>query len=433
MRTMQEHPLRYVLANEIHDRPFPDIGAPEQASYLVLFSSEDTRQADRKHLLALCERYGSDRPPKDASHFAVDLGSFKLKWERHSEFTAYTFFHRGEFARPFAEPPVRLVPKEWLSAMPGELIYAVHLAVEPGSAPERTVDDLSEFFVTEDLCSSYVGNRAAQLWTDFRIHEDGFGRILISDMHLAHGQAGRLAQRLLEIGTYRTMALLALPLARENGPTIMNIDHRLAELTQRINDLDGLEEERQLLDNLMRLSGEIEAIAASTVYRFSATEAYYPLVGARLAKLREERVKGHSSLGDFLDRRLGPATRTCQSIAARQEMLARRVARAANLLRTRIDITLERQNRDLLASMNRRARLHLRLQKTVEALSVAAITYYLVSLVGYALSGLSSTGVEVDVGLVRGLSIPLLAALAWFGMHRARRAILGEGTQEDGE
>ncbi len=28
MRTMQEHPLRYVLANEIHDRPFPDIGDP---------------------------------------------------------------------------------------------------------------------------------------------------------------------------------------------------------------------------------------------------------------------------------------------------------------------------------------------------------------------------------------------------------------------
>ena len=229
------------------------------------------------------------------------------------------------------------------------------------------------------------------------------------------------------------MALLALPLARETGPRIAHIDHRLAELTERINDLDGVEEERLLLDDLMRLSGEIEAITASAVYRFSATEAYYPLVGARLAKLREERIKGYSTLGEFLDRRLGPAMRTCESVAARQEVLARRVARAANLLRTRIDITLERQNRDLLASMNRRARLQLRLQKTVEALSVAAITYYLVSLVGYALSALGSAGFEVDVDLVRGLSIPVLAVLAWLGMRWARRAILGTSTDEGGD
>ena len=226
---------------------------------------------------------------------------------------------------------------------------------------------------------------------------------------------------------------LALPLARETGPRIAQIDHRLAELTQRINDLDGLEGERILLDELMRLSGEIEAITASTVYRFSATEAYYPLIGARFAKLREERVKGYSTLGEFLDRRLAPAMRTCESVAVRQEILARRVARAANLLRTRIDITLERQNRDLLASMDQRARLQLRLQKTVEALSVAAITYYLVSLVGYALSALRSSGVEVDVGLVRGLSIPVFAVLAWLGMRWARRAILGTGSNKGGD
>ena len=169
MNTMREHPLRYAIANEIHARPFPEIGAPEQVSYVVLFSSEDTKEADRAHLFTLCDRYGSDRPPEDANHFAADLGSFRLKWERHSEFTAYTFFHHGEFERPFARPPAGLVPKEWLSAMPGELLYAAHLAMEPASAPERSADALSDFFVAENLCSSYVGDRAAQVWTDFRI------------------------------------------------------------------------------------------------------------------------------------------------------------------------------------------------------------------------------------------------------------------------
>src|SRR3546814_18423991 len=57
---------------------------------------------------------------------------------------------------------------------------------------------------------------------------------------------------------------------------------------------------------------------------------------------------------------------------------------ASNLLRTRVDIELEAQNRDVLMSMNRRARLQLRLQETVEGLSVVAISYYVVGLVGYA-------------------------------------------------
>src|SRR3546814_8262212 len=85
-----------------------------------------------------------------------------------------------------------------------------------------------------------------------------------------------------------------------------------------------------------------------------------------------------------MDRRLAPAMRTCESAAGRLETLASRVGRASNLLRTRVDIELEAQNRDVLMSMNRRARLQLRLQETVEGLSVVAISYYVVGLVGYA-------------------------------------------------
>lgn len=39
------------------------------------------------------------------------------------------------------------------------------------------------------------------------------------------------------------------------------------------------------------------------------------------------------------------------------QMLSARVARAAHLLRTRVDVTLEQQNRDLLHSMDRQADL----------------------------------------------------------------------------
>ena len=47
---------------------------------------------------------------------------------------------------------------------------------------------------------------------------------------------------------------------------------------------------------------------------------------------------------------------------------------------------------NLLGAMNRRQQLQLRLQATVEGLSVAAITYYIVGLVGYAAKGLKEGG-----------------------------------------
>lgn len=424
---LRDHPLRYALTNELHARPFTELIAPEQVSHFGMLSPESEVAAERIHLLALCQRYGVAEVPLGATHFAADFGAFRLKWERHSEFTTYTFFHRGPAAEPFAEPASARVPRDWLDGLPGQLLVATHIVLVAEGAPALSADQLSRHFVPESLCRGLMLDGVADVWTDFRIHADGFARTLVQDRGMAPRQAGRLVQRLLETHTYRNMALLALPLAREIGPEITRIDKSLVRLTARMKTLETTADQQRLLDELISVSAEIEESIAATSYRFSAARAYNALVGERLTEMDEQAVEGQPRLSEFIERRLAPAMRTCESVAERQHALSERATRTADLLRTRVDIALEGQNRDLLASMDRRARLQLRLQQTVEGLSIAAITYYLVSLVGYALRAAQKAGAAVDVELWRGLSIPIVAVAAWGGLRLIRRALRRNG------
>jgi uncharacterized membrane-anchored protein len=266
---------------------------------------------------------------------------------------------------------------------------------------------------------------------DFKVRPDGFARILLRDSNLRPRQAGRLVQRLLEIETYRMTALLAFPAAKRHTGGLASIGERLTTITGRLNEGGDIGSERRLLDDLMMLSSEIEDVAAATTYRFSAASAYYALVLRRVEELREQRVEGLQTLSEFVDRRLAPAMRTCEAVAERLETLSRRVARASQLLRARVDIQLEAQNRDLLESMNRRARLQLRLQQTVEGLSIAAITYYLASLVGYLAKGAESAGLPVDPDLAVAIAIPLLAIAIWFALRRLHRRVRREDSAGD--
>lgn len=435
MVSFAEHPLRHALVNEVHARPFEQLTAPVRASHIALLSDESELARDRRHVAALCERFGLPTPGEDAKHYAGNFDRFRCKWERHTEFATYTFFEDAPFEAPFADPPIERVPQDWLEAMPGELLVACHLALAPGRArkagksgsgnkEEPDLDDLQRHFGTDSLTGSRMSGGNAEAWTDFRLHEDGFARILVRDVGLHARQAGRLVQRLLEIETYRLLALLALPLAREAAPEISAAARRLAEITGRMASIDGLEDERAMLGDLTQLAGRLEQLVSRNAYRFSAASAYYALVETRMAELREQRIEGTQTIREFMDRRMAPAIRTCEATAARQDRLAERLARATVMLRARVDIALEAQNRDLLRSMNRRARLQLRLQETVEGLSVAAISYYLVGLVAYAAKGVESAGVPVPVDLVTGLAIPVVLLGVWSAVRRIRRRLV---------
>lgn len=419
-----DHPLRAPLTNEVHARPFAALRTPERISHIAMLTGEGGSETDRAHLERLCRAFGAQPPPAGASHSIHDLGAFRLKWERHTEFCSWTVFEQGPFATPFAEPAVRLLPADWLAALPGSRLVAIHVAVER-AAPGATgaADALAGLFTADYLAGSRVAGGAAEAWTDFRIHDDGFGRILVRDHALGSRQAGRLVQRLLEIETYRMMALLALPVARETAPAISAVDRELVSITDAMREMAGPGDERRLLGRLVGLAADIERITAASSYRFGAARAYYDLVDRRIDELREQRIETVQTIREFMDRRLTPAVRTCLATAARLEATAERLARATSLLRTRVDLVVEEQNQALLASMERRARLQLRLQETVEGLSVVAISYYGVGLLGYAFKGLERAGLPVHPDVAVAAAIPAVVALVWLLVRRIRRGL----------
>jgi len=425
-----DHALRAELNDEVHARPSDALRAPLRISYLALFSDPAQRSTEWLHVRALAARFGIDTPAQAGNLQVLDFGAFSLRWERHAEFTRYMFVSSGfEGTDPFAEPALAAVPSDWLAQIPGEVMVASHGALlnaaQFAGAAETPVDYeavATRWFAGNVLLGSQVGDEAATVLTDFRVRADGFSRFLVLDHRLSPRQAGRVVQRVLEIDTYRMMALLALPVARELAPFLGDCERELSQVTTVLESADD-EDEALLLDRLTRLEAQIESRESLNDYRFAAAAAYYELVQRRIAELREVRIPGLQTFGEFTERRLAPAMNTCRATSARQEHLSERVARANQLLATRVDITRERQNQALLESMNRRAKAQLKLQQTVEGLSVAAVTYYIVGLVGYGTKGLKAVGVGVNPELAMALSIPLVAGLAGFGINRIKQTI----------
>ncbi len=421
-----DHAQRHALANELHARPPARLQAPELVSHLTLVTEAADREREPEALRALGERTGVPIAMPQANHLFVDCGAFRLKWERHTEFTEYTFFRRAASARA-DETALDAVPREWLQSLPGKTLVAAHLLLSKpaaGDAPDE--EALRRHFGGSVPVGSAVAGDAARAFTDFRVHADGFSRVLLHDHGLSEERAGRLVQRLLEIESYRMMALLAFPLARELSARLRGAEQRLArhmEELQRAADGESADVESRMFGELTALAGEVERVVAASSFRFSAARAYHELVNARVAELRESRLAGFQTWSEFLARRLAPAMATCEAVARRQEELSARVARASELLRTRVDVVREAQNQALLASMNQRAHLQLRLQQTVEGLSVSAITYYCAALVGYLAKAAAALGVRVDADLAVACSIPAIGVLVWLGVRRLRRKL----------
>lgn len=425
MNLPQSHPARIALNDEVHARPYQELKAPLRASYLAMLAEPAEREGEQAHVSELCLRYGREPPPPQARYFVVDCGAFRLRWERHGEFSSYTVFEDGAGGEPFAQPAANALPPQWLASLPGSLIVAAHVALLPGGEQQPDIESVSAHFSGNTLAGAQVADGGAAAFTDFRIHHDGFSRFLLLDHGMGRRRAGRILQRLLEIETYRMFALLAFPLAREVGVKLAADERDLADITGQMVT-QGPADEPGLLDRLTRLAATVERELAASSYRFGAARAYYRLVQQRIAELREQRITGIQTMDEFMQRRLAPAMSTCESVARRQAELSERVARASDLLRTRVDIAREMQNQELLASMNRRARLQLRLQETVEGLSVAAITYYLVGLVGYAAEALKAAGQAVEPNIVKGVALPVVALLAVVGIRYVRRSVARE-------
>ncbi|WP_295437451.1 DUF3422 family protein [uncultured Thiodictyon sp.] len=424
----QEHPLRRVVTAELHARTFQPLRAPERVAYLAVVCGEQGIERNVEHLKRLLEHYGRPIPETVDRHYSADLGPMRMRWERHTEFVTYTFSRQGAYEHPFAAPLLHDLPEAWLRELPGEVISAAAMAIDACAMPERNSDELAEFFSGNAVIGSEAVGGLARIWSDFRIDDDGFVRILVRDCSLSKNQAGRLAKRILDLNCYRALALLGFPLAREVSATLSDADRRLALLSSRMSApgaAAGRAFESELLAELTNLAAEIEDVSARTTYRFDASRAYYAMVRQRLEQLRQQRIEGLQTFTEFLEARLAPALATCESTQQRQTDLAERAARLTSLLRARVDVSLQEQNRQLLESMDRRAHIQLRLQETVEGLSVIAIGYYGVGLIGYALKGLEDGGVPINATLAMGIAVPLVLGFAWLGLRRVKKHLSG--------
>lgn len=415
------HPERLTLADEVHARPPVALDGPTRASHLAVMITRDERPIEIAHLSQLCERYGVAGPAASATHHTAQLDTgLHLKWERHGEFSGYTVFAAGASAQAFASPAAQQLPAAWIERIPGLTIAACHVeTVAAQSLPDLSA--LQPLFAHHQVIGADIADGAGAAFTDFRIQDDGYSRLLLLDRSLTARQAGRLVQRLYEIEAYRVLALLALPIAQRQAPRIQAIEQALAELTDGIAQGGG--DDEALLNELTRLAAEVESGLAASQFRFGACRAYADLVRTRIAELRETRLQGFQTIDEFMSRRLTPAVATCMTVSQRLHDLSERVAQASGLLSTRVDIAREQQNQELLASMDKRAHMQLRLQETVEGLSVAAITYYAAGVLGYLAKAAEAAGLNVDPALVVGVAIPFIVLAVVWAVRRARRRI----------
>lgn len=425
---MRGNPQRELAWRELHARPYVRFTAPAHVLHLIFLSGEETVEADRERRLLLTRQLGLEttyETPRHSIHAAAmaGLGRLVLSWERHSDYVVYNLFlYELEMPfLPFGFDWQALLPTTWPAAMGALPLVATLLAVGSTGEMAGTPEGLAPLFEGHTLTGSQVMGGRAEAWSCYRVHDDGFGRIAVVVTEMSPAETGRTVDRMLAIEDFWHLTLLSLPLASQVQHDLAAAERRLVSQVDALRRADALAEKRAVLNALLALAAEVEHLRAQVEHRFAGSSAYFALLESRFAELREGKIERVLPLSRFVMRRVRPAGETYRGILRRLADLSDHVSRAADLLRTGIELDVEEQNQRLLAGADRRARLQLRLQGAVESLSVVVITYYALGLIGYALSALTSLGVHVDVHVIQGLALPVVLAIVWGGLYLVRR------------
>ena len=390
-----------------------------------------TREQECTHLRRLT---GQGLLPLERLHgnfLRLPCGNYTVKWERHTEFTRYSIVQAlpDRALLGSVEPELLAslaVTSEWLSGIPGRTVSAIQLVMVEAALHDEValMRQAQAWFGGRSVIASQLGHGHSWAVTDFQIGADGFERMLVvAAPGTTESRAGRISQRLLEVEIYRLMALRGLPVVKKLAPMLSEAESALADITARLENKSASDQD--LLDTLVSLAARVERATAEHSYRFSATRAYNTLVGQRLTELREKPISGTQTLSEFMQRRLSPAIATVAATAQRLTSLSERVTRTSALLRTRVDIATETQNQVLLEKLTRGQELQLRLQSTVEGLSIAAISYYVISLLLYGGKAAKAAGAPVNPEMLAGALIPVVLWVVWRNIRRIHAKLHG--------
>ncbi|MEM1132862.1 MAG: DUF3422 domain-containing protein [Pseudomonadota bacterium] len=421
--TRNDHPLRQWAVDEMNLRRFAPVSNDCQIYQYVLLIDQEQRHAEDQHLI-------TDRPDFADWHLSArsaaaknDNGLYFL-WERHTEASTITLILPANMPSKLSDPYLH-----WLEKWPGAILRATRVRVVPGEKEVATNLEAMGMVDSDMVCCDVNG--ALRIWSDFGIHKDGFGRLLVLAGDVSDVERGRIVQRVQELGNYRNMALMGFPMVQKYGPDVDELEQQLSHHAEQVAQAADEDNDDALLQQLADISSRLELIRSATGFRLSATTAYAEVASDRLQALEITPVEGYQTLTEFTERRLVPATRTCATFQARLTRIAERVSRVMHTLDVRIDTRIKAQNLSLTQSMERSTLLQLRLQTLVEGLSVIAAAYYLVGLIGYMVKGVSALQKGYWPEIIMGaITIPVIVII-WLFVHHLRGKVLKESALDD--
>jgi uncharacterized membrane-anchored protein len=415
-----EHPLRRWAVNEMHLRRFAPVGNHCEVYQVVRLIDPGSRDEEDRWLMAdkpdfrewsLAPRHGGGRT----------ASNIYFLWERHTEASTITLIFPHDASNTDRAPYV-----QWMEQWPGAVVRATKVFVVPVDQdiePHLMALGIS----SHDMVCCEI-NAGMRIWSDFGIHEDGYGRLLVSGGDVGDSERGRIIQRVQELGNYRNLALLGFPTVQEYGPPLDALERKLSEHAKRVAVSD--QDDETLLSELAGISSELELIRSATGFRLSATAAYAEVAADRLASLDVRPIANYQSLTDFTERRLVPASRTCTVFKQRLGDIAERISGIMHTLDVQIDSRIKAQNLRLMQSMERSTQLQVRLQTLVEGLSVIAAAYYLIGLLGYVVKGVGVYPKGLSPELVVGAAtIPIILVIYWL-VGRLRNKVLKEAEND---
>jgi uncharacterized membrane-anchored protein len=438
-----DHPLRQVLHEEVHSRPPVAQWPKERILSQAFLLDAASRQLQIDWIESLSNAF-SKKASGNQDHFfrSIELSPAPqriiIKWELHGEFATIAaivqqsalvdgpLMHTRQSILAQLNTVLQKMNCPPIEASGGQRIAAIDIAFEDRPL-FNDAEEVSALFNGNTLIGSYImSNRRAQLWTDLDLNDDGFISYYVPHHTLGSRQAGRVARRITEVETYRMAAMLAFPVAKSLSLPLRNAESDLAQMSKEIALLQTdsgiqLKKNGEFLAELSQLASKTEQWISEFGLRFTAAEAYSQLVNKNLAELYEEPIPGIQTLVEFMDRRFQPAMGTCLWTQRRLKELSDRVSRTTQTLRTRIEFVNEEQTQALLASMDKRAKLQLRMQETVDSLSVLVLTYYLVGLLFYVAKGGKEAGLPIYPEISAAIAAPIVAAL-FFIISKRRRA-----------
>ena len=438
----QNSPLSF--KDELHARPYIKLNNNLRVFHFAYLIKENDDKKSWTYLDNFLGKINFQNLPKEASKYWVAEGKdLIIRYECHTEFISLTLIYPNKIENKnknkpklFDENFLRLLPTDFLKKFPGEHFLSSWIEMVPSKHIFKPID-IEGFFYHDNFAGSNVAEDGANVFMSFKSDRtnflgSGFRRVFIQNKNLRTRRTGRLLQRLVELETYQVLSLLGLPQVRQESLNLINLEKQITEITKSVSrttkkNLDKKSitypDYQKDLNELSYVVAKIEEIDSSTNYRLSATAAYYKLVEQRITDLREDRLESFQTNNEFLSRRLQPAIRTSEAFSRRLESLATRAQRADNLVRTQIEMGVQIQNKDLLESMELRARAQLRLQETVESLSIVAITYYIVGLLSTLVDPISFDNFLISKAVFLALCVPIILVLIWFIAKMVRKKI----------